>query len=149
MTPKHGKISPGEQLTLEFKRNALLPGLAGSHSRHLVRLEQRLGVKVAMRGNLIAIEGTPEAREQAAAVLRALYQRLEAGEDLTLADVDAEVSFAMQDTPDISRKGSSTTLRTSTGKVTRPRTAAQAAYVDLMRSHDLVFGIGPSGTGKT
>jgi phosphate starvation-inducible PhoH-like protein len=139
----------GEQLTLEFKRNALLPALAGSHSRHLVRLEQRLGVKIAMRGNLIAIEGSPDAREQAAAVLRALYERLESGEELALADVDAEVSFAMQDTLGVSRNSSSTALRTGTGKVTRARTAAQAAYIDLMRSHDLVFGIGPAGTGKT
>jgi phosphate starvation-inducible PhoH-like protein len=139
----------GEQLTLEFKHNALLSALAGSHSRHLVRLEQRLGVKIAMRGNLIAIEGSPEARERAASVLRALYGRLESGEELALADVDAEVSFAMQDTLDTSRKASSTALRTSSGKVTRARTAAQAAYIDLMRSHDLVFGIGPAGTGKT
>jgi phosphate starvation-inducible PhoH-like protein len=149
LTPRHGKSLAGEQLTLEFKRNALLPSLAGSHSRHLVRLEQRLGVKIAMRGNLIAIEGSPDAREQAAAVLRALYERLESGEELALADVDAEVSFAMQDAPDLLRKASSTGLRTSTGKVTRPRTAAQAAYIELMRSHDLVFGLGPAGTGKT
>ena len=149
MTPRHSKSLTGEQLTLEFKRNALLPALAGSHSRHLVRLEQRLGVKIAMRGNLIAIEGSPDAREQAASILRSLYERLESGEELALADVDAEVSFAMQDTPDTSRKASSTALRTTTGKVTRARTAAQAAYIDLMRSHDLVFGIGPAGTGKT
>jgi len=134
---------------LEFKRNALLPSLAGSHSRHFVRIEQRLGVKIAMRGNLIAIEGSPDAREQAASILRALYERLESGEELALADVDAEVGFAMQDTQDASRRSSSTALRTSTGKVTRARTAAQAAYIDLMRSHDLVFGIGPAGTGKT
>ena len=149
MTPRHSKSLTGEQLTLEFKRNALLSALAGSHSRHLVRLEQRLGVKIAMRGNLIAIEGSPEARERAASVLRALYGRLESGEELALADVDAEVSFAMQDTLDASRKASSTALRTSSGKVTRARTAAQASYIDLMRSHDLVFGIGPAGTGKT
>ena len=73
MTPRHSKSLTGEQLTLEFKRNALLPALAGSHSRHLVRLEQRLGVKIAMRGNLIAIEGAPDARERAALILRALY----------------------------------------------------------------------------
>ena len=149
MTPRHGKTSPGEQLTLEFKRNSLLPALAGSHSRHLVRLEQRLGVKIAMRGNLIAIEGAADARERAASVLRALYERLEAGEELALADVDAEVSFAVQETSDASRKSSTSALRTSTGKVTRPRTAAQAAYIELMRAHDLVFGIGPAGTGKT
>jgi len=149
LTPRHGKSQLGEQLTLEFKRNALLPALAGSHSRLYVRLEQRLGVKVAMRGNLIAIEGAPEAREQAASILRALYERLESGEELALADVDAEVSFAVQDTSETSRKSSSTALRTSTGKVTRARTAAQAAYIEQMRSHDLVFGIGPAGTGKT
>ena len=149
MTPRHSKSLTGEQLMLEFKRNALLPALAGSHSRHLVRLEQRLGVKIAMRGNLIAIEGAADARERAAFILRALYERLESGEELTLADVDAEASFAMQDTQDSSRKGSSTALRTSSGKVARARTAAQAAYIDLMRSHDLVFGIGPAGTGKT
>ena len=149
MTPRHGKTSPGEQLTLEFKRNSLLPALAGSHSRHLVRLEQRLGVKIAMRGNLIAIEGAADARERAASVLRALYDRLESGEELALADVDAEVSFAVQEASDASRKSSTSALRTSTGKVTRPRTAAQAAYIELMRAHDLVFGIGPAGTGKT
>ena len=149
MTPRQGKSALGEQLTLEFKRNALLPGLAGNHSRHLVRLEQRLGVKVAMRGNLIAIEGSRDAREQAAGVLQALYERLEAGEEISLADIDAEIGFAVQETSDSSRRTSSTALRTSTGKVTRPRTAAQGAYIDLMRSNDLVFGLGPAGTGKT
>jgi phosphate starvation-inducible PhoH-like protein len=55
----------------------------------------------------------------------------------------------VQETSDASRKTSSTALRTSTGKVTRARTAAQAAYIELMQSHDLVFGVGPAGTGKT
>jgi len=147
LTARHGRTTTSEQLTLEFKRNGLLPALAGSHGRHLVRLEQKLGVKLAMRGNLIAIEGGAEAREQAAAVLRALYDRLDAGEELALADVDAEVSFADQETPDISRRTMS--LRTSSGKITRARSAMQATYIDLMRSHELVFGIGPAGTGKT
>jgi phosphate starvation-inducible protein PhoH and related proteins len=147
LNPRHGKPLLGEQLTLEFKRNALLPALAGIHSRHLVRLEQRLGVKIAMRGNLIAIEGPPDAREQAAAVLRALYERLDAGDELTPADVDAELSFASHETSESSPRTSS--LRTASGKITRARSAMQAAYIDLMRSHELVFGIGPAGTGKT
>jgi phosphate starvation-inducible PhoH-like protein len=137
-----------EQVTLEFKRNALLASLVGSHSRNLVRLEQRLGVRVAQRGNLIAVEGAPEAREQAAAVLRALYERLEAGEDLTLGDVDAEIAFAAQSNHGPPRDTGGH-LRTATGKVTRARSAAQAAYIDLMRTHELVFGLGPAGTGKT
>ena len=98
MNPRHGTASDTrEQVTLEFKRNALLSALAGSHSRNLVRLEQKLGVRLAQRGNLISIEGPPEQRERATLVLRALYRRLEAGEDLTLGDVDAEISFTAPD----------------------------------------------------
>jgi phosphate starvation-inducible PhoH-like protein len=135
-------------VTLEFKKNAHLAALAGSHSRHLVRLEHKLGVKIAMRGNLISIEGEPRAREQAAAVLRSLYERAELGEEVAPADVDAEIGFAGEDLRDIARPAAAG-LRTAAGKNTRPRTAAQAAYIDLMRRYELVFGIGPAGTGKT
>jgi phosphate starvation-inducible PhoH-like protein len=137
-----------EAVTLEFKKNAHLAALAGSHSRHLVRLEQRLGIKIAMRGNLIAIEGEPRAREQAASILRALYERAEAGEEIALAEVDADLGCAEEDKRDSARP-SAHALRTAPGKVTRPRTSAQGAYIDLMRRHELVFGIGPAGTGKT
>jgi phosphate starvation-inducible PhoH-like protein len=154
LTPRHGKpasdTAAHEQVTLEFKRNALLPSLAGSHSRNLVRLEQKLGVRVAQRGNLIAVQGDPDSRERAAAILRALYQRLDSGEELTLGDVDAEISFtepALHELPAGQEHGSR--IRTASGKATRPRSAAQAAYIDLMRQHELVFGLGPAGTGKT
>src|SRR5882672_5341325 len=110
-------------VTLEFKKNAPLAALAGSHSRHLVRLEHKLGVRIAMRGNLISIEGEPRAREQAAAVLRSLYGRAEAGEEIGPPDIDAEIGFAGEDQRDIVRSTASG-LRTAAGKNTRPRTAA-------------------------
>ena len=81
MTARAARRSPArEQVTLEFPDNQCLAALGGAHQKHLVRVEQRLGVRVAMRGNLVAIEGGPESRERAAAVLRALYARLEGGE---------------------------------------------------------------------
>ena len=56
MTARHGKglddAAPRAQMTLEFKKNALLPALAGSHGRHLVRLEHKLGVKIGTRGKI-------------------------------------------------------------------------------------------------
>jgi phosphate starvation-inducible PhoH-like protein len=79
--------------------------------------------------------------------LRALYDRLDAGEELAPADIDAEVNFANHEMPDVSRR--TVSLRTASSKVTRPRSAMQASYIELMRSHELVFGIGPAGTGKT
>jgi phosphate starvation-inducible PhoH-like protein len=138
-----------EQVTLEFRQNALMPALAGNHSRNLVRLEQKLGVRLAQRGNLIAVEGSPEARERAVLILRALYQRLEAGEDLSLGDVDAEIGFAVSATHELPARESGSALKTSSGKVTRPRSPAQSAYIECMRKHELVFGLGPAGTGKT
>jgi phosphate starvation-inducible protein PhoH and related proteins len=144
-----GRGAARETVTLEFRKNAPLAAIAGSHSRHLVRLEQKLGVKIAMRGNLIAIEGEPETREQAAAALRTLYQRAELGEELTLSDVDAEIGFAAPEHRDMARTPAGGGLRTAPGKMTRTRNPAQAAYIDSLRKHELVFGIGPAGTGKT
>ncbi|HEX4080705.1 MAG TPA: PhoH family protein [Rhizomicrobium sp.] len=142
--------SAKEQVTLEFPDNQRLAALGGAHQKHLVRVEQRLGVRVAMRGNLVAVEGAPDSRERATAVLRALYARLEGGEELALADVDAEIRFALHE-PDKTAAAELGTpsIRTSASRVTRARSPAQNAYLDLMRTHPLVFGVGPAGTGKT
>ena len=77
--------------TLEFPDNKLLAALGGPHARHFARLEQKLNVGIDMRGNLVAIDG--KERERAGAILRALYTRLEAGESITQAEVDAEIRF--------------------------------------------------------
>jgi phosphate starvation-inducible PhoH-like protein len=140
-----------EQVTLEFPNNALLSGLAGTHQKHFVRLEQKFGVRLATRGNLVGIEGPDDARGRAATVLRALYARLEGGEDVHMGDVDAEILFATEDrAPAIDTTDFGVpAVKTSTAKTTRARNPAQAAYLDLMRTHPLVFGIGPAGTGKT
>ena len=77
--------------TLEFPDNKLLAALGGPHASHFARLEQKLTVGIDMRGNLVAIDG--KERERAGAILRALYARLEAGESITQAEVDAEIRF--------------------------------------------------------
>jgi len=132
------------KLTLEFPDNTLLQELSGPHLKHFVRLEHKLGIKIGQRGNIVAIEGAE--RQKAAKVLRALYARLEIGEVVGAAEVDAEIRFASDAVP---APAGNTQLRTWTGRVTRLRTPAQANYIDLMRTHPLVFGVGPAGTGKT
>jgi phosphate starvation-inducible protein PhoH and related proteins len=150
MSPKQTKRAAREQVTLEFPDNAALAALGGAHLKNLVRIEQKLGVRVAMRGNLLAIEGAADARERAAAVLRALYARIEAGEQVGTAEVDAETRFANHESAQLPAGDFGVpSIRTSSSKVTRARTPAQGAYFDLMRTHPLVFGVGPAGTGKT
>lgn len=137
-----------EAVTLEFPDNAILAGLSGPHQKHFVRLEQRLGVRVAMRGNIVAVEGA--ARERAASVLRALYARLEAGEAVGTAELDSEIRFAGEASGQDATTGlGSPSVKTWAAHTTRTRSPAQAAYLDLMRTHPLVFGVGPAGTGKT
>src|SRR5262249_24877050 len=114
------------------------------------RLEQKFGVRIATRGNLFAIEGAEKDRNATASALRALYARLEAGDDVGPADVDAEIRFAADaraGSPDAELGVAS--IKPAPGKITRARSNAQQAYPDLMRTHDLVFGIRPAGTGKT
>ena len=129
-------------ITLEFPDNRLLRALSGPHAKHFARLEQKLDVGIDSRGNLVAVEGA--ARERAAAILRALYQRLEAGESVTLAEVDAELRFT-----DAGRVRAPGAIKTASSRAVKPRSPAQSAYLDMMRQHPLVFGIGPAGTGKT
>ena len=139
---KKSRKSISEQTTLEFDNNKLLAALGGPHEKNFARLEQRLDAHITQRGNRIAISGT--GRQRAATILAALYARLEAGESVTLAEVDSELRFTE------SQRGETPgAIRTSGARLTRPRTPVQAAYLDLMREHPLVFGIGPAGTGKT
>jgi len=129
-------------LTLEFPDNRLLAALSGPHAKHLARLEQRLSVGIDMRGNLVAIDG--KERERAGSILRALYTRLEAGESITPAEVDAEIRFT--DAGQVHAPGA---IKTASSRAVRPRTPMQATYLEMMRQCPLVFGIGPAGTGKT
>ena len=139
-----------EQLTLEFPGNALLAALGGDHQKNFVRIEQRLNVRIASRGNLVSVEGGAQARERAAAVLRALYARIEAGEETGIGEVDAEIRFVQQEPGKLAAPQFGVPqIKTAASRVTRARSPAQAAYLDLMRTHPLVFGIGPAGTGKT
>jgi phosphate starvation-inducible PhoH-like protein len=143
------KSSPhkGEQLLLEFGDNKLVAALSGPHQKHFARLEQRLSILITQRGNLIALSGPSDARARAAAILRALYARLEAGESITLAEVDAEVRFT--DPAATGRGANEGAIRTAGSRITKPRNPAQSTYLDLMRDNPLVFGVGPAGTGKT
>jgi phosphate starvation-inducible PhoH-like protein len=129
-------------LTLEFPDNRLMAAISGPHAKHLVRVEQKLDVMIDTRGNLVSVSGT--ARERAGAILRAQYARAGAGESITLAEVDAEIRFTDQ-----GRATAPGAVKTSASRAVRPRSPAQAAYLELMRTCPLVFGVGPAGTGKT
>ncbi len=142
---------------LEFPDNRLLIDLCGEFDRNLAQIEHQTGVHILRRGNRLAVIGDKGAREQAAAVLRSLYARLEAGKGVVAGDIDGACAWAARcaTLPRAERceqiemfSGGKYELRTRRKSV-EPRTEAQKAYVANLFDHELGFGIGPAGTGKT
>ncbi len=138
---------------LEFPDNRLLIELCGEFDRNLAQIEHQMGVHILRRGNRLAVIGDKGARDQAAAVLRSLYARLEAGRPVGAGDVDGALRMGrpVPSAPEgeqIELFSPGMELRTRK-KPIEPRTEAQKAYVANLFAHELGFGIGPAGTGKT
>jgi len=141
-------VSP--PLFLQFDDNRLLPMLYGEHDRHLALIEERLGVSLTSRGNQIAVSGSPGAGAQARQVLNQLYQRLKKGLAVDLAEVEATIRLIDTDqTAEPNLFGSEgLAIRTQRRHIT-PRSPAQMQYLRQLQERELVFGVGPAGTGKT
>ena len=135
---------------IEFEDNLLLPLLYGERDQHLDRIERQLGVSLVPRGNRLAIAGPASATEVARLALSRLYERLERGHEIDLAAVEAALRLAQAETEDksLSLWREDVGFRTRKRRIA-PRSAGQAVYVKAMREHELVFGLGPAGTGKT
>ena len=142
------------QLFIEFPNNKLLIDLCGEFDRNISHIESFLYVTIIRKGNQLVIVG--EAGEAASKILKNLYTRLEEKKELTYSDIDAELrmvdSVEVQSSPkqyeanlvsDISNE-----IKTRK-KLVEPRTQAQRKYIEALFKNDLVFGIGPAGTGKT
>ena len=139
---------------LEFPDNRLLISLCGEFDRNLAQIEHQLGVHILRRGNRLAVIGDRGAREQAAAVLRSVYARLEAGRSVVAGDIDGAIRLSRPTAlaPEAEQiemfTGGRYELRTRRKSV-EPRTDAQKTYVKNLFDNELGFGIGPAGTGKT
>ena len=135
---------------IEFDDNLLLPLLYGERDQHLDRIERQLGVSLVSRGNRLAIAGPASATEVARLALSRLYDRLKRGDEIDLAAVEAALRLAQAETEDksLSLWREDAGFRTRKRRIA-PRSAGQAAYVKAMRENELVFGLGPAGTGKT
>jgi phosphate starvation-inducible PhoH-like protein len=141
---------PGARAQIEFDDNLLLPLLYGERDAHLDQIERQLGVALVPRGNRLAISGTASATEIAHLALSRLYEQVKRGQEVDIAAVDAALRFAQaeRDDKNLSLWREDASFRTRKRRIAA-RTAGQALYVKAMRENELVFGLGPAGTGKT
>ena len=153
--PPPPRLADAHETLLEFPDNRLLIGLCGQFDRNLAQIEHRLSVHILRRGNQLAVVGMPEAQQQASAVLGALYARLEQGRAVDAEEIDAAIrmgEFRADPVPLDQQlemfEAGRYEIRTRKKQV-EPRTEAQKAYVKALFTHEMAFGIGPAGTGKT
>jgi phosphate starvation-inducible PhoH-like protein len=145
--------APRARLEIEFEQPHLLGPLFGEFDRNLVAIEDRLGVYIAARGTKVQIEGEPEAAARAREVLVGLYNRLDEGNDIDAGMVDAVIAMSGQPTlegiisPEVAQP-SQVMIRTRK-KTIVPRSKMQAVYMEALGRDDLIFALGPAGTGKT
>jgi phosphate starvation-inducible protein PhoH and related proteins len=144
------EIAAAGRSQLEFDDNLLLPALYGERDQHLDRIERQLGVSLVPRGNKLSIAGPASATEVARLALSRLYDRLKRSNEIDTASVEAAMRLAQAEIDDksLSLWDDETGFRTRKRRIA-PRSAGQAHYVKAMREHELVFGLGPAGTGKT
>ena len=142
-------------IVLTFENNRLAGELFGQFDQNLALIEQKLGVDARARGNQVSIQGEASAINQARRTLDYLYERLQDGDEVQASDVEGAIrmSVAADDQltlPTMENKGKMAFAQVATRKKTIvARTPNQDAYIRAMDRAELLFGIGPAGTGKT
>ncbi len=146
-----------DETLVEFPDNRLLIELCGQFDRNLAAFEQGFSVVIMRRGNRLALHGPGDQRERAVSGLEALYQRLESGRQIEQGDIEAVIRLGVL--PEDGAEAETTLqldmfpggrmeIRTMK-RVIEPRSHTQRVYVADLFSREMVFGIGPAGTGKT
>jgi phosphate starvation-inducible protein PhoH and related proteins len=155
MSRKPVPAQPGDRSRIEvvFDRPQLLGQVFGHYDQNLVAIENRLGVYIAARGNKLQIEGEAEATARARDVLTGLYNRIVQGQEIDAGTVEAVIAMSNEPTLDgIIRTDVSqpppVMIRTRK-KTIVPRSATQIRYMEALARDEIIFALGPAGTGKT
>ncbi|QRM54033.1 PhoH family protein [Sinorhizobium sp. BG8] len=140
---------------LTFENNRYASELFGQFDQNLKLIEQRLNIDARARGNSVALSGDFTATNQARRALDYLYGRLQSGGSVDASDVEGAIRMAVAaddqlSLPTMERKAKLSMAQISTRKKTiAARTPTQDAYIRALERSELVFGVGPAGTGKT
>jgi phosphate starvation-inducible PhoH-like protein len=136
--------------TIRFDDTSMLPELFGRHDDHLKIVERALGVSIHPKGNEATVSGDPLQVEMAAKVLSGLYRVLRKGIPITSNDVASAARIVCSDrNADVATVFQDVVFMSSRSRIITPKSVAQKKYLDAIREADIVFGVGPAGTGKT
>ena len=137
---------------IAFEEQTVLGTLFGEFDANLVQIENRLGVYIGARGNKIVIEGSEDAVARARDVLKGMHKRLLTGQELDSGAIEALIAMSGEPTLEgiITGEAAHPPIMIRTRRKTIvPRSAMQAEYMRQLASKEVIFALGPAGTGKT
>jgi phosphate starvation-inducible PhoH-like protein len=142
--------SADKQTSIDFSNIEFARQLFGEHNSNLDTIAKDTDVKINARGNTVFIEGDKIAVDLAANILNQLYGLLKEGYPIHPKDIDFAVRLLSgDDCTNLKEIFLDRVYITSKKSAVTPKSLAQKEYIDAIRKHDIVFGIGPAGTGKT
>ncbi len=153
--PQRSPVAASDRvrLEIEFEKAYLLGSLFGQYDQNLIALEGQLGVYISARGNRVQVEGEAEAAARARDVLSNLYHRLDKGETIDTGDVVGAVAIAADPSLDglVSADGGmpATAVIRTRRKTIAARSPTQVRYIEALARDQIIFALGPAGTGKT
>ena len=135
---------------IEFQNIALAQKLFGTHNAHLEKISRTFNVSLNSRGGVVSVSGKPEDADRTLSLLSQLYGLLEDKLILTPQVLDAAINtIARAPETSLARLFNTIVFTTAKNKAITPRNPAQQAYAAAITANDILFGIGPAGTGKT
>jgi phosphate starvation-inducible PhoH-like protein len=138
-------VAEAARVVVPFEDNRVLTQLLGEYDSHLALIEDRLGINAHAHGNVIILTGAAPACAIARDVLEKLYNRISKGDTIGAGDFDGLIRHARAEDTVSDGQAQVATRR----RVVKARTPTQSTYIRAIDKEDLVFGIGPAGTGKT
>lgn len=134
---------------LELSTNYSTMSIFGNQDQNLEMIEDNFTVEIIGRGNLVKINGEEDSVEQVINLFQELDQIVQSKGDLTAQELEYAIELAKEDSFSLDEIYSDIIQVTSSGQKIRPKTLGQKVYIDAIRGNDIVFGVGPAGTGKT
>ncbi|MGQ9858700.1 MAG: PhoH family protein [Thermodesulfobacteriota bacterium] len=139
-----------KEIQVEFPDNQMASSLFGRNNEHLRIISRQVGVRLNARGNVLRIQGEEPDVALAEDLLKQLYGILQKGRPIYETDVSYAVRMLSQDRNiKLEAIFLDTIFVSAKNKVITPKSLNQKNYIDAIRTHDMVVGIGPAGTGKT
>ncbi|MBP5282261.1 MAG: PhoH family protein [Lachnospiraceae bacterium] len=127
-----------------------LQTIFGANDKYVKKIEQTFGVSVIDRNGKVSISGEDSSVEKAAEILHQLCLSIQRGNDVEEQLVDYAIEMGLEDQEEVLEEMDGDVIcHTVSGKPIKPKTMGQKKYVDAIKDHMIVFGLGPAGTGKT